>query len=74
MSRNISVSDDVYDRLRREKDGRSFSEVISDMAERGLRIRDVAGEGILDEETFREVKGEVRGASRGTLERLDEAA
>jgi len=72
MSKNISVSDEVYEELKREKDGRSFSEVIAKTLERGGRIDDVAGAGILKEGVYEEVEREVEKLSRGTLERLDE--
>lgn len=72
MSKNISVSDEVYERLKREKNGRSFSEVIAETLERGSRIADVAGGGILEEGVYGEVERDIEELSRGTLERVDE--
>jgi predicted CopG family antitoxin len=71
MSKNISVSDEVYELLKREKGDRSFSEVIEEKVEAGGRIEDVAGTGVLDEETYREVKEDIRELSQGTGERLE---
>lgn len=72
MSKNIAVSDDVYRKLKREKDGRSFSEVIEEKLETGGRIADVTGTGILDRETYEGVKDDVERLSRGTETRLEE--
>lgn len=71
MSKNISVSDEVYELLKREKGNRSFSEVIEEKVEAGGRIEDAAGTGVLDEETYREVKEDIRELSQGTGERLE---
>ncbi|PSQ17039.1 hypothetical protein BRC99_00670, partial [Halobacteriales archaeon QS_7_69_60] len=43
MSRNISISDDIYERLRREKGDRSFSEVIAERLDEGETLSDVTG-------------------------------
>ncbi|MDZ7689095.1 MAG: antitoxin VapB family protein [Halobacteriales archaeon] len=67
MNKNISVSDEVYELLKRE---RSFSEVIEEKVEDSGRIEDVVGAGVLDEETYREVKEDVRELSQRTGERL----
>lgn len=72
MSKNISVSDDVYERLAKEKGDRSFSEVIADALEEGTRIEDVTGQGIFDAGTFDEVKDETRRLSATTLDRMDD--
>jgi predicted CopG family antitoxin len=71
MSKNISVSDEVYELLKREKGDRSFSEVIQEKVEARGKITDVAGTGVLDEETYREVKEDIRELSQGTGERLE---
>ncbi|PSP76998.1 hypothetical protein BRC81_11705 [Halobacteriales archaeon QS_1_68_20] len=72
MSKNIAISDDVYRELKREKGDRSFSEVIRDSLEGGLRIEEVAGVGVLDEETYEGVRDDVEELSRGTLSNLDD--
>lgn len=72
MSKNISISDDVYRKLKREKGDRSFSELIEQRLERGGKLADVSGEGILDRATYDDVKDDVRELSDGTLARLDD--
>lgn len=72
MSKNISVSDDVYRELKREKGDRSFSEVIRDSLEEGTRLADVTGAGVLDPETQEDVKADIEELSQGTLSRLDD--
>ena len=42
VSRNIAISDEVYQKLAREKGDRSFSEVIEDHLELSHDIADVA--------------------------------
>ena len=71
MSKNISISDEVYELLKREKGDRSFSEVIEEKVEAGGRIEDVVGTKVLDEETYREAKEDIRELSQGTGERLE---
>jgi len=72
MSKNISISDDVYRKLKREKGDRSFSEVIRDSLEAGTRLADVTGAGVLDPETQEDVKSDIEELSQGTLSRLDD--
>jgi predicted CopG family antitoxin len=72
MSKNISISDEVYERLRREKDDRSFSEVIAEHLDEGATLSDVTGQQVFDEDTAEAIKTDVRRMSQGTLERLDE--
>lgn len=72
MSKNISISDDVYRELKREKGDRSFSEVIRDSLDEGARLTDVTGAGVLDPETQEDVKADIEELSQGTLSRLDD--
>jgi len=72
MSKNISISDDVYRKLKREKGDRSFSEVIEDRLEAGGKLADVTGQGIFEEGTHERVKEDIGRLSEGTLERLDD--
>jgi len=51
MTKTISVSDEVYERLKREKGDRNFSEVIADLLDERRRIEDIAGQGIFDSGT-----------------------
>ena len=70
MSKNVSISDDVYCRLKREKGDRSFSELIADTLDEGGRLADVTGQQVLDPETSVEIDEEIGRLSDGTLERL----
>lgn len=72
MSKNISISDEVYEKLSREKGDRSFSELIEDRLRSTNRLADVMGQGILDEGTYLDVKRDVAELSEGTLTRLED--
>ncbi|UWG48147.1 RHH/copG family antitoxin [Halanaeroarchaeum sp. HSR-CO] len=71
MSKNISLSDDVYEALVREKGDRSFSEVIAAKLEAGGTLQEVTGQQILDESTYEAVTDDIARLSEGTAERLD---
>jgi predicted CopG family antitoxin len=70
MSKNISISDEVYRKLKQEKGDRSFSEVIEDRIESGGTLADVAGQGIFDAETYERVKDDIGELSEGTVKRV----
>jgi len=70
MSKNISISDDVYRRLKREKGDRSFSEVIAEKLDGGGQIADVTGQGVFDAETPDKVADEIERLSEGTMDRV----
>jgi len=72
VSKNISISDEVYRKLKREKGDRSFSEVIDDRLDESARIADVAGQGILDTESIDSVSDDIEELSEGTLNRLED--
>lgn len=72
MSKNISISDDVYRRLKREKGDRSFSELIAEKLDDGGTIAEVTGQDIFGPETEDRVADEITRLSRGTMERLDD--
>ncbi|MFC6768685.1 antitoxin VapB family protein [Natrinema soli] len=72
MSKNISISDDVYRELKREKGDRSFSDVIRDHLEERRKLADVTGTGVLDRETHDDVKDDIEQLSRGTISRMDD--
>lgn len=77
MSRNISISDDIYERLAREKGDRSFSELIADLIEPRRTLAEVSGVGVLDPGTYEDVKADIAALSEGTARRFaadDEAA
>lgn len=71
MSKNISISDDVYERLKREKGDRSFSEVIAERLDDGGKLADITGQQTFEPETFEEVSEEIERLSDGTMDRLD---
>jgi len=74
VSKNISISDEVYRKLKREKGDRSFSEVIDDRLDESARIADVAGQGILDTESIESVSEDIEELSEGALNRLEDDA
>lgn len=74
MSKNISISDDVYRRLKREKGDRSFSEVIEERLEAGGTLAEVSGQGIFEAGTHEAVREEIRGLSEGTVDRFEDEA
>jgi predicted CopG family antitoxin len=74
VSKKISVSDDLYRRLKREKGDRGFNEVIAETLATGYRLSDVSGAGILDPETEADVADEIGRLSDGTIDRFDDEA
>ena len=72
IRKNIAVSDEIYERLKKEKDGKSFSEVIEEKLDSGEKIVEVAGKNILDRETMEKVKKDIRKGSHGSLERIED--
>jgi len=74
MSKNIAIADDVYQRLKREKGDRSFSEVIAAKLDAGGRIADITGQQILDPDAHEEAREEIERLSAGTMDRLDDEA
>lgn len=72
MSRTISISDEVYRKLKREKGEKSFSEVILEKIESGGKISDVAGKNILTKDIVEKVKDDVENGSKVTEERIED--
>lgn len=71
MSKNISLSDEVYEALVREKGDRSFSEVIEQKLKAGGKLSEVTGAGILDEETYEAVKSDIERLSFESKDRFE---
>jgi len=72
VSKNISISEEVYERLKREKGDKSFSELISEKLDKQNRLAEVTGQQILDSEIAAEVNAEISRLSESTLDRLDD--
>lgn len=70
MSKNISISEAVYRRLKREKGDRSFSEVIADHLDERARLADVTGQHILDDDAVEASRGDIERLSKATVDRL----
>lgn len=55
MSKTISVSDEVYERLEQEKGERSFSEAIEEILDNRTRLMDVTGNRVVEQESMKHV-------------------
>jgi predicted CopG family antitoxin len=74
MSKQITISDEVYRRLMREKADRSFSEVIAAKLDSGGQLADVTGQQVLDPDTCEEVTDAIGQSSDRTLERVKDTS
>lgn len=72
MSKTISISDSVYEMLKKEKDGKSFSEVIAEKIESGSSLEEVAGAKTLKRDTLEEVKEDIEKGSKATEKRIED--
>ncbi|MFB6208919.1 MAG: antitoxin VapB family protein [Candidatus Nanohaloarchaea archaeon] len=72
MSKNIAISDEVYEKLKREKGEKSFSEVIEEKIDTGGKLKDVSGSNVLTRGTLDEVKEDLRKSSSGSIERIED--
>jgi Uncharacterized ACR, COG1753. len=70
MSKKITISDEVYRRLKREKGDRSFSEVIEEKLDSGGTLAEVSGQQVFDAETADRVTDEIESLSYRTVERV----
>lgn len=71
MSKNIAISDEVYRRLKQEKDDQSFSEVIAARLDSGGQVADVTRQEFFGPDTFEEVSEETERLSDGTVRRSE---
>ena len=69
MARTISVSDDVYEWMKRKKGEKSFSELIRDMVKE-TDFEELQGLGVSD--NWDEIEEAVKEGSDNTLERIEE--
>lgn len=69
MARTISVSDDVYEWMKRKKGDKSFSELIRNMAKE-TNFKELKGLGIA--ENWEEAEEAVNEGSENTLDRIEE--
>lgn len=69
MARTISVSDDVYEWMKRKKGEKSFSELIRNMVKE-TDFEELQGIGISD--NWDEVEKAVKEGSDNTIERIEE--
>lgn len=72
MSKNITISYEVYRKLARVKGDRSFGEVIASELQTCGRLADVAGRGVLEPRTHEAVKAEIVRHSEGSATRVDD--
>lgn len=70
MSKTISISDEVYRKLKLEKGDKSFSEVIMEKINSGGNLKEVSGAETLKEDTMKAVKKNVHKGSRKTETRV----
>jgi predicted CopG family antitoxin len=68
MTERITVSDEVYRRLQREKGDRSISDLIETRLDAGGELADVTGQEIFAPGTFEDVKDDVSSLSDGPTE------
>ncbi len=72
MAKNIAVSDDVYDLLRRVKlPGESFSDVIRRGLGRGVKLTDILGSGTISKEDWQRVRKTIRESEEITRRKLE---
>ena len=69
MARTISVSDEVYERMSRLKEDRSFSELIMELMKQS-DLEELEGIGFSG--NWEKVKDEVQKASESNLDRIEE--
>ncbi len=72
MAKNIAVSDDVYELLRKVKlPGESFSDVIRRGLKQGTRLSDIRGSGTINKEDWLKVRKTIRESEAITQRKLE---
>ena len=67
----MALSDDVYERLKKEKGDKSFSDIIREKLDSEGKIADVAGMNIFEDVEIESVKYDIEKMSKGTKERME---
>jgi len=72
MAKNIAVSDDVYELLRRVKlPGESFSDVIRRGLKHGARLSDIRGSRTISKEDWAKIRKTIRDSEAATQKKLE---
>ncbi len=72
MAKNIAVSDDVYELLRKVKlPGESFSDVIRRGLKQGTRLSDIRGSGTISKGDWLKVRKTIRESEAITQRKLE---
>lgn len=73
MARTISVADDVFKWLKKEKGNRSYSELLREFKEENdQKFSEVAGMNSLGKTSFKEVEDVIEEASEEKMKEIDE--
>lgn len=72
MSKTVTVSDEVYERLEREKGDRSFSEIIVDYLDARGNLTDVSGANVLDPDVIARTRDEIEHLGATTMDRMSD--
>lgn len=72
MAKNIAVSNDVYELLRKVKlPGESFSDVIRRQFKQGARLSDIRGSSIISKQDWLKVRKTIRESELITQKKLE---
>lgn len=72
MSRTISVADDVFEWMKKEKGDRSYSELLRELRDRESSISEINGNNSLGEDFEEDIDRAVKQAEESTEEKLEE--
>lgn len=71
MSRTISVADDVFEWMKKEKGDRSYSELLRELRERESSLSEINGTRSLEENIEEDIDEAVKQAEESTEEKLE---